>query len=308
MSSKKAPPVTDWDIHAYGDGRIDPDTEHAKSVEAYLAANPAEQARLRAYRAQDEAIRAGYRHVLAQPVPERLSPDSLRAARAGMVPKRISLRAVAGVLLVGCTTLIGWLAGQQSDGPLERFADRTSAYLSEQRESGPSVSTAALESLSALGGAPDLRTKGLKLVGARQVDNGDMYEARYQDRVGRELRLFVAPDPQRHNNLMSRTADDGRKVVYWEQGPLMYGLTGDFDEGVLDDFARTAIKQFTDRLDTRRLADTGRDAASASRQDTPPDTGHITSAVPEADRRLPGELQLNSDVQDHRNGRNSLTR
>lgn len=308
MSEKEPAPVTDWDLHAYADGRIDPETDHARAVEAYLAANPAEQSRVRAYRAQDEAIRARYRHVLAQPVPERLRPESLRAARAGIASRRPSLRAAAGVALLVCATLIGWLAGQQSDRPLERFADRTTAYLSAQQESGPSGSPAELESLSALGGAPDFRTKGLELVGARELDNGDMYEARYRDRGGRELRLFVAPDPQRHDILMSRTADGGRKVVYWQQGPLMYGLTGDFDEGLLDDFAHTAINQFRDRLDTNRLADTGDDAGSSSTRDTSPATGQITSAEPEADRLDPRGLQLNSDALDLRNRRDGLTR
>jgi len=304
VSEKEPFPVTDWDLHAYADGRIDPETEHARAVEAYLAANPAEQSRVRAYHAQDEAIRARYRHVLAQPVPARLRPESLRAGRA---PRRPLLRAAAGVALLVCATLIGWLAGQQSDRPLARFADRTTAYLSAQQGSKPSGSTAALESLSALGGAPDFRTEGLELVGARELDNGGMYEARYRDRGGRELRLFVAPDPQRHDILMSRTADGDRKVVYWQQGPLMYGLTGDFDEGLLDDFAHAAIKQYRDRLDTNRLADTGHDAGSSSTRDTSPATGQITSAEPEADRLDPRGLQLNTEALELRNRRDGLT-
>lgn len=290
MNSEERPHITEWDIYAYGDGQIDSGTDCARNVEAYLAAHPEVQARLRAYRGQDEAIRARYRHVLAQPVPDRLKPEVLRAARTdGRKRASESLRIAAGVVLAICAALFGWLAGQPPDGPLERFADRTSAYLAKQGEPETPGSIDTLQSLSVLGGTPDFSTAGLELVGARQVDNGDMYEARYKDRTGRELRLFVAPDPQRHDNLLTRTEKDGRKVVYWKQGPLMYGLTGDFDEQVLDSFADAAIRQFMDRLDAGHFAQTGRDAAPSTAPDTPPPAGHIKSETPtEVDEPEPG--------------------
>jgi anti-sigma factor RsiW len=290
VSSEKPPHVTDWDIQAYGDGQVDADTEYARNVEAYLAAHPEAQTRLRAYRTQDEAIRARYRYVLAQPVPERLKPDTLRATRADR-QKRVSgsLRIAAGVALVICAALIGWLVGRSSDGALERFADRTSAYLATQGAPGASGSAETLRSLSVLGGTPDFSTAGLELIGARPVDNGDMYEARYKDKTGRELRLFVAPDPQRHDNLLTRTEKNGRKVVYWKQGPLMYGLTGDFDKRVLDDFADTAIEQLMDRLATDHFAQTGRDAAPSAVPDGPSPAWQIKSETPpEVERPEPG--------------------
>lgn len=299
MNTGEPPRITDQDIHAYGDGQIDPGTEHARAVEAHLAADTEARARLQAYRKQDEAIRARYRHVLAQPVPEHLRPAALRAAGKGPVHQRVPLRMAAGVVLVGCAALLGWLAGQPSPGSLERFADRTSAYLAEQSETNETIaldSTPALQSLSVLGAAPDFEPEGLELVDTRQVDNGDMYEARYRDGVGRELRLFVAPDPQRHDNLLSRTERDGRKVVYWTQGPLMYGLTGDFNEHILDDFAHTAIRQFRDRLETRSFAQTGRDTASSPAGDTSESTPPVTSALPKADEIDPEASKLNSDT------------
>lgn len=98
-----------------------------------------------------------------------------------------------------------------------------------------------------------------------------MYEARYEDATGKVLRLFVAPDPQRHNELLYRTQKDGRKVVYWQQGPLMYALTGDFSERDLDGLAHTAIKRTGHEHDTGRLARTIRDTAPST-EGTEPST------------------------------------
>jgi anti-sigma factor RsiW len=255
--------VTEWDIQAYVDGQLESGTERAAAVEAYLAANPREQARARAYHRQNEAIRTRYQDVLAQPVPERLRPETRRAARAG---KRIPapLRAAAVVAALSCAALIGWLVGQPGVGPLERFADRTTGLLAEHGGFAPDEEADTLRSLAALGGVPRFDAEELELVSTRQVDNGDMYEARYLGPGGRELRLFVAPDPQRHDNLLYRTQEDGSKVVYWMQGPLMYALTGDFNERDLDSFANTAIREFRNRLDADQFADSGGDTHLSS--------------------------------------------
>lgn len=266
MNADKQTPVTEPDIQAYADGQIEPGTDYAEAVEMYLADNPDTRARVQAYRCQDDAIRARYRRILAEPVPDRLRPGALRAAGTGPVRQRVStpLRLAAGVAALGCAAVIGWQAGQPPEAPLERFADRTTDYLATGDGTGPDSEQVSLESLSALGGAPDFATEGLALVDARQMDNGDMYEARYQDTAGRELQLFVAPDPQRHDNLLYRTREDGRKVVYWQQGPLMYALTGDFSERHLDDLADAAIEKLQGELHGNRFADSGRDPAPQS--------------------------------------------
>lgn len=266
MTTRQRSPVTQQDILAYVDGELEPGTKHAEVVEAHLAANTEADARVRAYARQNEAIRVRYRDMLAQPVPERLTPEGIRAARtrSGGTRAPTPLRFAAGLAGLCCAALIGWLVGQTSDTPLGRFADRTSTYLAEHDDATPPGPVASFQLVSALGGTPDFAAEGLELVGTRQVDNGDMYEARYEDTSGRVLRLFVAPDPQRHNELLYQTREDGRKVVYWQQGPLMYALTGDFSERDLDGLANTAIERTGHEPDAGSLARKDGDAAPSN--------------------------------------------
>src|SRR5437660_9925908 len=72
-------PVTLDELHAFVDGEIAADRRAA--VEAWLAAHPDDAARVAAWRAQADAIRARYGAIAAEPVPARLSLD--RLARSG---------------------------------------------------------------------------------------------------------------------------------------------------------------------------------------------------------------------------------
>ena len=66
-------PVTEDELHAYVDGELPADRQAA--VEAWLASHPEDAARVAAWRAQAEAIRARYGAVANEPVPERLKVD-----------------------------------------------------------------------------------------------------------------------------------------------------------------------------------------------------------------------------------------
>lgn len=288
MNPRERLQATEQDILAYADGRIEPDTERAAAVEAYLAANPDAAARVRDYARQNESIRARYRNVLAQPVPERLTPGGIRAAgtRSGGTRAAAPLRLAVGLAGLCGAALIGWLVGQSADAPLERFADQTSRHLASNDNRVESF-----QSVSALGGTPDFGPEGLELVGTREVDNGDMYEARYEDATGRVLRLFVAPDPQRHNDLLYRTQKDGSKVVYWQQGPLMYALTGDFSKRDLDGLAHTAITRLGSGLDAESLARKADDAEASTDAIEP-----LAAGRDESDASASGSIQASQSL------------
>ena len=69
------PPVTEDELHAYVDGELPADRRAA--VGAWLATHPDDMARVAAWRAQIDAIRARYDSVAAEPVPARLALDRL---------------------------------------------------------------------------------------------------------------------------------------------------------------------------------------------------------------------------------------
>ncbi len=74
--------MNEEELHAYVDGALDP--ARRLNVATYLAAHPWDAARMEAFRAQQEGVRALFDHVLDQPVPERLREimqrHSIRAA------------------------------------------------------------------------------------------------------------------------------------------------------------------------------------------------------------------------------------
>ncbi len=67
------------ELHAYVDGELPADRRDA--VEAWLASHPEDAARVAAWRAQAEAIRARYGAVIHEPVPDRLTLDRITRRR-----------------------------------------------------------------------------------------------------------------------------------------------------------------------------------------------------------------------------------
>src|SRR5947208_2852344 len=86
--------VTRDELHAYVDGELPPDRRAA--VEAWLARNPDDAARVAEWRAQAAAIRARYGGVLSEPVPPRL--DVSRLSRGAMHVRRAERGAIHHLL------------------------------------------------------------------------------------------------------------------------------------------------------------------------------------------------------------------
>ena len=62
--------ITENDLHAYVDGTLDGARRLAVSL--YLAAHPAEAARVEAFRAQKEAVHVLFGSIVEEPLPQRL--------------------------------------------------------------------------------------------------------------------------------------------------------------------------------------------------------------------------------------------
>lgn len=97
--------LSDEDLHAYVDDMLDPSRRLA--VALYLAAHPPEAARAETFRAQKEAIRALFDHILAQPVPNRLiRPVGRRAAFCGRRRSTLAAIGVTAVVLASGVALV----------------------------------------------------------------------------------------------------------------------------------------------------------------------------------------------------------
>jgi anti-sigma factor RsiW len=112
--------VTEGELHVYVDGELP--TDRREAVEQWLANHPEDAARVAAWRAQVEAIRARFGGVINEPVPDRLALD--RIMRNGRSWATLAAAAVVAALLVGGVT--GWVArGASAAAPseLEVFAN-----------------------------------------------------------------------------------------------------------------------------------------------------------------------------------------
>ncbi|MFC6488513.1 anti-sigma factor family protein, partial [Nitratireductor sp. GCM10026969] len=103
------PKIREIDLMAYADGLLEGDAARKAAVEAHLAANQADAARVHAIMCDNAAIRALYAAELERPTPAHL----LRAVREPRRRKRyFSAEAIAaGLALAFLAAGGGWLVG-----------------------------------------------------------------------------------------------------------------------------------------------------------------------------------------------------
>src|SRR5262252_7768547 len=119
----REPPVTEDELHAYVDGELATD-RHA-AVEQWLASHAEDAARVAAWRAQADAIRARYGAVASEPVSARFDLD--RLARGARSWRAVAAAAVFAAFLAG--GVVGWMAHGASAAAPSRFDTFTAQAL-----------------------------------------------------------------------------------------------------------------------------------------------------------------------------------
>jgi anti-sigma factor RsiW len=254
-------PATEEELHAYVDGEVPADRRIA--VETWLAAHPDEAARVAAWRAQAEAIRARYGAVADQPVPDRFKLERLgqisRGSRSWM--GLAAAAAVAAFLIGGAA---GWMARGASaaaPSPLEGFASEALAahklYVAEVRHP---IEVTATEShlipwLSRRIGttlrAPDFSTFGLKLLGGRLLPGPAspaalfMYEGSSGERYTIYCGRSGAPETALRYTMTGDVA-----AFQWVESQYGYVVSGPADRDRLQKIAQSAYEQMEHRVPT----------------------------------------------------------
>jgi anti-sigma factor RsiW len=261
-------PVSEEELHAYVDGELAHDRRDA--VESWLAAHPDDNARVGAWRAQADSIRARYGAIAAEPVPARLALDRLMANEHGWRSWRGIAAAAVIALMIGGGG--GWLArgaivantpaGQRADRPAK---DGFTAFTTEAIEAyklyvvevrHPVEVTAAdadhlVQWLSKRVGyklrAPNLEAVGLKLVGGRLLPGptGAAAFLMYESASGERYTLYCgktgAPATAlRYNDNDGRAA---ASAVYWSSDDVAYVISGRGDRTQLKSVAAAAYEQ-----------------------------------------------------------------
>jgi anti-sigma factor RsiW len=249
-------PVTDDELHAYVDGELKPDRR--KVVEAWLAAHPADAARVAAWRAHAELIRVRYGGIARGAVPPTL--DLERLARAERKWTWLAAAAVVSAFFIGGAT--GWfgrgvLVPPPSTTPTvsAEALDAHKLYVAEVRHpiEVPAEASHLIPWLSRRVGstlrAPDLAPFGLKLMGGRLLPSQSGRPAAmlmYESASGERYTLYCArssgPETALHYNVAGQIA-----AVYWVDGDLGFVVSGPADRERLLKIAQAAYEQLDRR-------------------------------------------------------------
>lgn len=239
-------PISEDELHAYADGVLPAD--RIAAVEAWLAVNPAEAARVAEWRAQASAIRARWGAVASEPVPERLHLENI-LLRASGLRRKIAIAATIA-LIVGAAA--GWFARDYAGSADNREIARVLAdaaieahrlYINEVRHPIEVRANEAhlLPWLSRRVGqpvrAPDLAEEGLTLLGGRLLPGPTaliMYEGSGGDRVTVTCARTERP---RETAFKWRSVGEFGALAWMESG-LAFVVAGPADRARLDRIAR----------------------------------------------------------------------
>jgi anti-sigma factor RsiW len=233
-------PVTEADLQAYADERLDP--ARRAEVAQWLSARPDEAERIADYRRIAAELRSLYQPVLAEPVPAGLGG-------AGARGRWRWARAVAVLAWVGIGAAIGGFAGWElrDNRPVRalnadvgatmahRAALAHATYSPEVRhpvEVGADQEAHLVAWLSKRLGAPlrapKLEAVGYTLVGGRLLpgDTGPVAHFMYQCTRGTRVTLYVRAEQAGNRETAFRYAREGSVgVFYWVDRRLGYALS-----------------------------------------------------------------------------------
>lgn len=257
MSEARQP--SESELHAYADGRVDP--EQKAAIERWLVEHPDEAERVDTYRRLGENLHALYDPVLEESVPGRLMRS------AGATRPWVAFAKAAAWLAIGLAlgTLAGWqlhewraplpMAMDSAAVMARRAALAHATYSPEVRhpvEVGADQEQHLVTWLSKRLGtkvrAPRLDEVGMTLVGGRLLpgESGPVAQFMYQTPAGRRITLYVRAESRGHRETAFRYARENNvSVFYWIDGDCGYALaSGDLSKEELLRIATLVYKQF----------------------------------------------------------------
>jgi anti-sigma factor RsiW len=256
--------VTVDELHAFADGELPSDRHEA--VAAWLMSHPDDAARVAAWRAQADGIRARYGAIASEPPPPRFDLDML--ARASSSSSRSSVRssirswrgiaaaAVVAAFLAGGAA--GWMAHGASAAAPSRFdifttraLDAYKVYVVEVRHpvevtgaERPHLVQWLSKRLDYQLRVPDLDANGLKLVGGRLLPGPFSPAAlfMYESPSGERFTLYYARTDASQTAMRYRAAERF-SAFYWVENGLAYVVSGPGDRDHLLQVAQAAYDQ-----------------------------------------------------------------
>jgi anti-sigma factor RsiW len=252
-------PITEADLHAYVDGRLDP--ARLAEVEDYLAHHPVEAERIDGYAEQRRSLRAALAGHAEEPIPAQLNLASL--IEAHRAPRYASWRAVAaGVLLLGLGGLGGWALPHGAETPkagiaslAQEAAESYAVYAPDHirpvelraADRGELVSWVSRR-LNRTVAVPDLAASGYRFMGGRMVPtpHGPAVLFLYDDDKGTRLAMLVRPMEIERDTPLAAQSHGAVSGFAWSDQGLGYSLVAPASARDLHALADEARRQTTE--------------------------------------------------------------
>ncbi len=254
-------PVSEAELHGFVDGGLE--RGRSDAVSAFLAASPADAARVDTWRRQNEAIRAAFASIPAPPLPwsqarglgglaERICPASRISWRERWSGHLIGLAFAGGVLLTACADYFTNHAGPTDpDAPLAAGTSEafTAQALSALKAFGPPSAAPRLSP----GGAqpvaapilPALPAAGQTLAGVRSMpgEQGQMLCMFYTRKAYGTITLCAEKTPGPVAAAPRISGDYPSAAITWRQSGANYALAGALPEAELRALANSVRVQ-----------------------------------------------------------------
>ncbi|MDE2516867.1 MAG: anti-sigma factor [Rhodospirillales bacterium] len=260
-------PVAEEELHAYLDGFLD--EARRQEIAAYLARNPAEEARIAGYARQRDALRAACGALAETPIPPALNIGRMIAAAHDRRRRRLRY-ATAAMIALGMLSLGGaggWMARGAMGTPHGGVAGLSHVAAVSYTVFAPDhlhpvefradQRRALMDWIATRTGtrimAPDLRASGYRFMGGRLVatEHGPAALFMYDDDRGTRLVLLGQPMRREDRNAPMARFQDARVGGYsWAMDGIGYSLAGPVSvaAGLLHPLANEARRQIADRM------------------------------------------------------------
>jgi anti-sigma factor RsiW len=229
--------IGDDDLHAAADDLL-PDSRQAE-LEAHIAANPADAARIAFYRQVNNELHLAHDPVLNESVPDRLLTKPRRRP-----VWRIAVRAAAVVALLAMGAAGGWygrdfanLNGDRQSPPLtDLAASAYMTYVAEMRHpvEVPSEQRAHLQQwlskrLHQEVQVPLLSEVGYEFLGGRLLPAGDGVAGQlmYENAEGNRVTLYFRRAVADRDSQFRYVIEDGLSTFYWQDDKFEYALSSE---------------------------------------------------------------------------------
>ncbi len=254
--------IDERDLHAYVDGFLD--ECRARKVEEYLKRHPEKAAEVHDYIEYNKLLRKAYEREADEPVPQRLLSLLNRPVR-NVWP--VVSKAAAVVVLCVLSAGGGWIGAYQSggvvsaeDGMVRNFLHQVALNTEPPFEAMPvqnleinaGAQTGPLNWLTQKVAlemqAPDLTQAGYTLDRRRLVTRGpqEFVELKYTNSSGDAVRLYMKTRWEKEAPTIEFAQKEGQSIAYWQEGPLVYALSGSIDRSRAAQIAELVRGSMTD--------------------------------------------------------------